>query len=453
MSIKRAELNMTEAQFLRKLNIFIIPVILTGLLQCLYNAVDTAVVGTFRGDQALAAVGSTGSLNGLIVNLFMGLSVGAGVVVARAIGARDDERVEKAVHTSVLLALVLGVAVGIIGFVLTRPLLGLMDTPESVIDLSTLYMKINFIAMPASLAYNYCASILRSAGNTKTPLEILLISGLVNVVLNVIFVKYFGMSVDGVALATVISQYLSAVLVLLYMARCGGVLRFSPKKLCFDGESVKSILAIGVPSGLQTTLFSFSNVIIQSAINSFGDITMAGNSTSANLESFIHTSMVSVYHGALAFVGQNMGAKKYENIKKIVPTCMLLSAAIGAVLASLLFIFKYPLLSLYTDSEEVVKWAIYRMIWLLPAYPFCGIMDATSASLRAMGRSTNAMINALLGACAFRIIWVKVILSCFSLELGYIYLSFTISYFIGIALNLACIVHRYKRITSAPDMA
>ena len=450
---KRNELDMTEAPFIKKLIIFAIPVILTGLLQCFYNAADTAVVGSLRGESALAAVGSTGSLNGAIVNLFMGLSVGAGVVVARAIGAKNDKSVEKALHTSVLLALILGVIVGIIGFIFARPLLSMMDTPESVIGLSTLYMQINFTAMPASLVYNYCAAIMRSSGDTKRPLRFLLISGAVNVLLNLLFVGAFGMSVDGVALATVISQYLSAVLILSHMAKAEGVLKFSPKKLCLDPGSIKSILAIGVPSGIQTTLFSLSNVLIQSTVNSFGEITMAGNSASANLESFIHTSMVSIYHAALAFVGQNMGAKRYTNIKKIIFSCVLLSASIGIILSSLIFILRAPLLSLYTDNPDVVKWAVYRMLFILPAYPLCGIMDATSASLRAMGRSINAMINALVGACAFRIIWIKTIFNFVERDIKWVYFAFTISYVIGIALNVIFIIHKYKRLTKNEDLS
>ena len=453
MASRKDELDMTEAPFIKKLIIFAIPVILTGLLQCFYNAADTAVVGSLRGEIALAAVGSTGALNGAIVNLFMGLSVGAGVVVARAIGAKNEKSVEKAIHSSVLLGLILGVIVGILGIIFARPLLVLMDTPESVIGLSTLYMQINFTAMPASLIYNYCAAIMRSNGNTKKPLYFLLISGAVNVLLNLLFVGAFGMSVDGVALATVISQYLSAALILSYMAKSEGVLKFSFKKLCLDSSSIKNILAIGVPSGIQTTLFALSNVMIQSSVNSFGEITMAGNTAASNLESFIHTAMVSIYHAALAFVGQNMGAKKYTNIKKIVFSCVLLSASIGVLVSALILILRGPLLSLYTDNSEVVKWAVYRMLFMLPAYPFCGIMDATSASLRAMGRSVNAMINALVGACAFRIIWVKLIFNFVERDIGWIYLAFGISYLIGIALNAIFIIRTYKKLPKSESLS
>lgn len=444
MTLNANKNDMIEAPFLIKLIRFSIPVILTGLLQCFYNAADTAVVGSFRGESALAAVGSTGALNGAIVNLFMGLSVGAGVIVANALGAGNKAKAKKALHSSVLLSLILGVIVGVAGFFLAEPLLALMDTPASVIKLSTLYMQINFCAMPASLLYNYCAAILRSKGDTVRPLIFLLISGAVNVVLNFIFVAALGMSVDGVALATAISQYLSAAMIIVYMARGTDELRFSPKHLSLDIDSVKGILLIGIPSGIQTTLFSLSNVLIQSSVNSFGELAMAGNSASANLESFIHTAMVSIYHAALAFVGQNMGAKRYENIKRLAFNCIAIVSVIGIVISAVIFLFRNPLLSLYTDSDEVVKWATYRMLFMLPVYPLCGIMDVTSATLRSMGRSVTAMINALVGACAFRIVWVSVIFNFVARDIGWIYAAFGISYVIGIVLNSTFIVSQYR---------
>lgn len=435
---------MTEAPFLKKIIIFAIPVILTGLLQCFYNAADTAIVGSLRGEAALAAVGSTGALNGAFVNLFMGLSVGAGVVVARALGAKELDKAERAIHSSVLLAVILGVVIGAIGFIFANPMLRLMDTPDDVISLSTVYMQINFLAMPASLLYNYCAGILRSAGETKRPLFFLLISGAVNVLLNFIFVAAFGMSVDGVALATAISQYLSAVLIMAYMIKGKGEIRFSFKKIALDLGSVKNILAIGIPSGIQTTLFSLSNVLVQSGINSFGKVVMAGNSASVNLETFVHSAMTSFYHAAIAFVGQNMGAKKYANVKKVAFNCVFLSAATGLIFSVFLFLLRIPLLSLYTDSSEVVKWATYRMLFMLPAYPLCGIMDVTSATLRTMGRSVTAMVNALLGACAFRSIWVSFIFKFLPRDIGWIYASIGMSYVIGIVLNVIFIIVKYR---------
>ena len=446
MTLNSTKNDMIEAPFLKKLIRFAIPVVLTGLLQCFYNAADTAIVGSLRGETALAAVGSTGALNGAIVNLFMGLSVGAGVSVARAFGANDDKKAQNVIHSSLILALILGVFVGVFGFFLARPLLAVMDTPDTVIDLSTVYMQINFLAMPASLIYNYCAAILRSADDAKRPLYFLLISGAVNVLLNVLFVAVFGMSVDGVAIATVISQYLSATLIVTYMVRSREKFRISIKNLRLDTGAVKEILLIGIPSGIQTTLFSLSNVLIQSSINSFGELTMAGNSASANLESFIHTSMVSMYHASLAFVGQNMGAKRYDNVKRVAFNCIFLVSVIGIGVSAIIALFRIPLLGLYTDSDDVLRWATYRMLFMLPIYPLCGIMDVTGATLRAMGRSITAMVNALLGSCAFRIIWVSVIFNFVSRDIGWIYAAFGISYVIGIILNSTFIVVQYRNI-------
>lgn len=446
MTLNNTKNDMIEAPFLKKLIRFAIPVILTGLLQCFYNAADTAIVGSLRGETALAAVGSTGALNGAIVNLFMGLSVGAGVSVARAFGADDNKKAQKVIHSSIVLAMILGVVVGVVGFFFAGPLLKLMDTPDTVIELSTLYMQINYFAMPASLLYNYCAAILRSANDAKRPLYFLLISGAVNVLLNLLFVGGFGMSVDGVALATVISQYLSATLIVTYMVRSKEKFRVSIKNLCLDAGAVKDILMIGIPSGIQTTLFSLSNVLIQANINSFGELTMAGNSAAVNLESFIHTAMVSMYHAALAFVGQNMGAKRYDNVKRVAFNCIFLVVVIGTGVSLFIGLFRIPLIGLYTDSSEVVKWATYRMLFMLPVYPLCGMMDVTSATLRAMGRSITAMVNALLGACAFRIVWVSVIFNFVSRDIGWIYAAFGISYVIGIALNSTFIVLKYRSI-------
>jgi Na+-driven multidrug efflux pump len=233
-------------------------------------------------------------------------------------------------------------------------------------------------------------------------------------------------------------------MIIVYMARGTDELRFSPKHLSLDIDSVKGILLIGIPSGIQTTLFSLSNVLIQSSVNSFGELAMAGNSASANLESFIHTAMVSIYHAALAFVGQNMGAKRYENIKRLAFNCIAIVSVIGIVISAVIFLFRNPLLSLYTDSDEVVKWATYRMLFMLPVYPLCGIMDVTSATLRSMGRSVTAMINALVGACAFRIVWVSVIFNFVARDIGWIYAAFGISYVIGIVLNSTFIVSQYR---------
>ena len=287
MARAKQELNMTEGPFLGKVVRFCIPLILTGLLQCLYNAADLAVVGMFRGEIALAAVGSTGSLTNLIVGLFMGLSVGGGVVLAHQLGAQEYDRVSKTVHSSLLTAGILGIFVAVLGLFLAEPMLALMDTPETVLPYATRYLRIIFLGVPGSMVYNYAAALVRSTGDTKHPLIFLSISGIVNVALNLVLVAGFGMGVEGVAIATIASQYLSAVMILIFMARSESSIHFSPKRLRMDGATVRRILAIGIPSGIQSSLFSLSNVMIQSSINSFGDTVMAGNSAASNLEGFV----------------------------------------------------------------------------------------------------------------------------------------------------------------------
>ena len=288
---KKREVNMTEGPFFKKILVFVIPLILTGFLQSLYNAADLMVVGRFRGDLALAAVGTTGSLTNLIVGLFMGLSVGAGVVVAQYLGALNHKAVERVVHSAISIAAILGVAVGVIGFVFAPTLLRMMDTPDTVLNYAVLYIRIVFLGMPAQMMYNYCASMLRSTGDTFRPLLFLSISGLVNVLLNVVLVVVFGMGVEGVAIATAASNYLSAIMILVYMHRQEGCMHVSFRKLRMDRHIIGKILYIGVPSGLQSTLFSLSNVMIQASINSFGDVVMAGNTAASNLEGFIYIIM------------------------------------------------------------------------------------------------------------------------------------------------------------------
>ncbi|MBO5305802.1 MAG: MATE family efflux transporter [Clostridia bacterium] len=309
--------DMTEGPFFKKMLVFAIPIILTGLLQCLYNAADLVVVGQFRGDLAVAAVGSTGSLTNLIIGLFLGLSVGSGVCVAHHIGAKEPDEVKKVVHTSVVMALLSGVVIAIVGFFLSESLLKLMDTPPSVLPLATLYMKIFFLGAPAGMLYNYLAAIMRSAGDSKHPLIFLAISGIVNVFLNVFLILAFHMGVDGVAIATIASQYLSAIMATVFLARKEGVLHLSFKDLRIHGEKVKKILHIGIPSGIQSSLFSISNVLIQSSINSFGDAVVAGSAAAASIEGFLYVAMNSVYHVALTFIGQSVGARKYKNIKPL----------------------------------------------------------------------------------------------------------------------------------------
>ena len=444
---KRNEINMTEGPFFKKIVRFIIPLILTGFLQSFYNAADLAVIGFFKGEIALAAVGSTGSLTNLIVGLFMGLSVGAGVVVAHQLGALKYKRVSKVVHSAILLAGILGVIVMILGVILARPLLALMDTPASVIDSSVLYIRIIFCGVPGSMVYNYCAAMVRSTGDTKHPLIFLSISGVANVVLNILLVAGFGFGVEGVAIATILSQYLSAVMILVFMARSDTCIRFSPKKLKFHWPLIKRMLYIGIPSGIQSSLFALSNVMIQSGINSFGDVIMAGNTAASNLEGFVYIAMNAVYHASLTFVGQNVGAKSYKNIKRITLYSLICVVAIGLGSGGIILLFRRFFVSLYAPGNEIVmEYAIKRLFSILPVYFLCGMMEVLSGALRGMGKSITTMVISLFGACAFRILWVKVIYYFVPRDIGYIYLSFPISWLLVVLLNAVFLVMYYRKL-------
>ncbi len=452
MRSRKHEIQMTEGPFLKKIIVFLIPLILTGLLQCFYNAADLAIVGQFRGQIALAAVGSTGALTNLVLGLFMGLSVGAGVVVAHHLGALEYDRVRRTVHSAVLLAAILGVVVGAIGFWLSPELLRLMDTPENVIEYATLYMRIIFCGVPASMIYNYCASMVRSTGDTRNPLIFLSIAGIVNVILNVIFVAGFGMGVEGVAIATIISQYLSAVMILVHMAKNDGPMHLSFKELTLDRSMIRRMLVIGIPSGIQSSLFSLSNAMIQSAINGFGDTVMAGNTAAGNLEGFVYIAMNAVYQASLTFVGQNVGAKKYANIKKITLCSALCVTVIGLGTGGIFLLFRHFFVGLYApDNPAVTEIAIRRLFSILPCYFLCGVMEVLGGAIRGMGKSVTTMIVSLLGACVFRILWIKTIFVRFP-TIECIYLSYPISWLLVIAANLVFLVIYYKRLLRDPNL-
>lgn len=437
--------DMTEGPFFKKMLLFAIPIIITGILQCFYNAADLVVVGQFRGDLAVAAVGSTGSLTNLIIGLFMGLSVGAGVCVAHHVGAKEPEEVKKVVHTSVLLSLICGIVIAVFGFFFSKELLELMDTPADVLPLATLYMKIIFIGVPASMVYNYVAAMIRSVGDSKRPLIFLSISGVVNVILNVFLILAFDMGVDGVAIATIVSQYLSAIMSVVYLMKTSGPLRLSLKALRIDGAKVKKMLHIGIPSGIQSTLFSLSNVLIQSSINSFGDVIVAGSAASASLEGFLYIAMNSMYHVALTFVGQNVGAKKYKNIKRITAYSAILVAAIGIICGAILLTFRYPLISLYVSSNAATDAAMERMFIIAGTYFLCGLMDVFCGVLRALDRSVTAMIISLGGACGLRILWIQTMFRWFPSP-QMVYISYPITWIVTLSFHLIFIVAVYKKL-------
>lgn len=407
---KRYSLDMTNGPFLKKILIFSVPLMLTGLLQLAYNTADVIVVGRFVGKEALAAVGSTGSLVNLFLNVFLGLSMGSGVMVARHIGEKDEKTVSECVHTALLLSVVCGVFVGFLGFFASSGMLRLMNAPEDVIDLASLYLKIYFLGSPGLLAYNFGASIVRSTGDTKRPLYILTFSGLVNVTLNLVLVIVFKLGVSGVAIATIVSQYISAVLILLYLSKMPNACKFTVKKLRINKAELKSILRLGLPAGIQNSLFSVSNVIIQSTVNSFGSVAMAGIAAGSNYDSYVYTCTNAVAQTTMTFSSQNMGAKKYSNIGRIYRHCLTITTVIGVVMGALGCIFGSRIVGLFSDDPEVIAIGADRMLLVMPFYFFCSLMDVAACQLRGMGKSFEPMIFSLFGACGIRIFWIYFIL-------------------------------------------
>lgn len=407
---KRYSLDMTEGPFLKKILLFSVPLMLTGLLQLAYNSADVIVVGRFVGSEALAAVGSTGSLVNLFLNVFLGLSMGSGVMVARHIGERDEKKVHECVHTAMLMSVICGVFIGIVGFLASSQMLKLMDVPDNVIELATLYLKIYFLGSPGLLAYNFGASIIRATGDTKRPLYILTLSGLLNVVLNLVLVIVFNMGVSGVAIATIVSQYLSAMLIIIYLTRMPNACRLIFTKLRIYKEEIKSIVRLGLPAGVQNSLFSVSNVIIQSTVNSFGSVAMAGIAAGSNFDSYVYTCTNAVAQTTMNFTSQNMGAKKYYNIGKVYRYCLTVTIIVGLAMGWLGRIFGNQIVGLFSDDPEVIAIGAERLKLIMPFYFFCSLMDVAACQIRGMGKSFEPMIVSLVGACGIRLFWIYFIL-------------------------------------------
>lgn len=423
-TIKQQKEHSLTGQIIR----YIVPLILTGILQLLYNAADNIVVGRWDGSQALAAVGSTGSLINLIVNVFMGLSIGTAVAVAHDFGANDYDGVQRTVHTSILISVFSGIAVGAFGCVCSGTFLEWMGTPEDVLPLATTYLEIYFLGTPASLVYNFGASILRSVGDTKRPLFFLTLSGLINIVLNLVFVIVFHMGVAGVAISTIISQYVSMVLILICLVREKGCCRLEFKKLKIHGDKFKKILRVGLPAGIQGSVFSISNVVIQSSVNSFGSVVVAGNTAAAQLEGFAYTAMNSVYHAALTFIGQNMGAKRYDRINKVLVRCLIVVVIIGISVGGLMYIFGEPLLKIYLPNDpDAIPFGMTRLVYVMLPYFLCGMMEVMVGGQRGMGMSIIPMVTSLVGSCLLRIVWIMTVFSVYH-TLPSLYISYPISW-------------------------
>ena len=428
---------MTQGPLLPQILSFTGPLILTGILQLLYNAADVIVVGNYAGHEALAAVSSTGSLINLLVNVFMGLSVGASVAVARYYGAHDVIAMRRAEHTAMTLALFMGIGVGVFGFLMARPLLQLMDSPPDVIDGAALYVRIYFLGMPANMIYNFGAGVLRAVGDTKRPMYYLMIAGLVNVVLNLLLVIVFHLDVAGVAIATVVSQVISMVLVLICLLRTRGVMQLNLSECRIDGKSVREIIRIGLPAGLQGSLFSISNVLIQSSVNSFGSLVVAGNGVASNLEGFVYTAMNAQHQAAMTFASQNYGARKPDRVQKTMWCCLGSVTVIGVAMGLIFLLLGPQLISLYNSEARVIEYGMIRMRIILPTYFFCGMMDVMVGQLRGVGYSVMPMVVSLTGACLLRIVWIMTVFT-WDRTLTTLYLSYPVSWAVTFAIHFAC---------------
>lgn len=446
--MSRRNIDMLNGSLFRNVISYTIPIILTGLLQLLFNAADLIIVGQFCGSLSVAAVGATGSITNLIVNLFIGLSVGAGVVVAQSIGAGDDKKTHRTIHTAIPTALVGGVVLTIIGIGFSETFLRWMDTPENILPLSALYMKIYFAGIIFMMIYNFCSSILRAAGDTKSPLIFLTIAGVINVVLNVIFVTVFDLNVAGVALATTSSQGVSAILVLITLIKRTDSCKLYLSQIRFYKDEFVQLIKIGLPAGIQGSLFSISNVIIQSSINSFGDIVVAGNAAALNIEGFIYVTLNAFHQTTLNFTGQNIGANQYKRAKKVFLICLGCVLVIGLTMSTIVYSLGPQLLSIYiTDSPEAIEYGLVRMTCLFIPFSLLGLMDVSGGGLRGMGVSFAPMVISVLGVCGIRIGWIYTIFQIPQFHtLEVLYLSYAISWGITfVAQTIAYFIAYNKR--------
>ena len=443
MDVKNTKIDMTHGPLFGKLIIFTLPIIASGVLQLLFNAADVIVVGRFAGEASLAAVGSTSALINLMTNLFIGMSVGANVCAAQFYGAGHEEDVKKTVHTSTAFSLICGVILIFVGLFLARPILELMGSPDDVIGLAALYVRIYFLAMPAIMLYNFLAAILRAAGDTTHPLVFLTIAGVINVILNLLLVIIFDLGVAGVAIATVTSNYISCGLLLGFFMKQTDALRLEIAKIRIDRRILNRIIRIGLPAGIQGTVFSLSNVVIQSAINSFGTAVIAGSSAAASIEGFVYVSMNSVSQTCVTFVGQNFGAGDEKRVKRVIFDCLGIVTIIGLILGNLAYNFSAPLLGIYTDSVDAIAAGTLRLFWVCCFYFLCGIMDTLTGGLRGLGHSTVPMIVSLLGACVTRLIWIATIFKLYHTQ-NILFFSYPGSWLLTITVHSICLTIVYQ---------
>lgn len=447
--MKNRNRSMLEGPLLGSIILYTVPIILTSVLQLLFNAADLVVVGQYCGSLSVAAVGATTYITNLLVNFFVGLSVGAGVTVAHGIGGHQAEEVHRTVHTTLPMALVSGVILTVVGVSCSETFLRMMDTPASVLPLSATYMKICFGGVTFTMVYNFCAAILRAAGDTRSPLIFLTFAGVLNVLMNLFFVRVLNMNVAGVALATTISQGVSAILVVMALMRRTDDCRLELKKMRFYGAQIKKIIRIGLPAGTQSALFSISNVLVQSSVNSFGEVFVSGNAAATNIEGFLFASLNSFHQTAVNFVGQNAGAGQYDRVRKTVWICLGSVMVTGMALSAAVCGFGEQLLRIYiTDSPEAIGYGMLRFYGVASLYFLCGMMDVSTGALRGMGASVVPMVICLLGACGFRILWVATVFQAYPTPQG-LFACYPISWTITLLCQMAAFFIVYRRHTAA----
>lgn len=438
------EMDMCSGPLFSKLVVFAVPLMLSGILQLLFNAADIIVVGRYAGSESLAAVGSTSSLINLLVNVFIGLSVGANVLVAQYYGAHRQKDLEDTVHTAMMLSVIGGLILIVVGVLLADPLLRLMETPDDVLSLAVLYMRIFFVGMPATLAYNFGSAILRAVGDTRRPLYYLLFAGIINVLLNLFFVIRMHMGVAGVALATVVSQCISAALIVRCLMVSDAPYRLRLSCLKLIKEKVAAIARIGLPAGLQGAIFSISNVLIQSSVNSFGSVAMAGNTAAANIEGFVYTSMNAVYQTTLSFTSQNYGAKNFKRMTRIEWYCQGIVIVVGLVMGIGAVSLGPQLLGIYSSDMRVIQYGMNRLRLVCGPYFLCGMMEVMVGALRGVGCSLLPMFVSLTGACAFRVVWIFTVFAV-RRTLPVLYISYPVSWAVTFLAHTICYLEIRRR--------
>ena len=452
--MKRRNVDMINGSLLAGIWWYSLPLIATGLLQLLYNAADMIVVARWAGGTALAAVGSIGPLINLIINVFIGLATGASVIVSRAFGAGNPRDVQKSVHCAMAVSAISGVVTMLIGLLVVEQALIWMGTPADVIGQATLYLRIYFLGMPAMMVYNFGAAILRAVGDTKRPLYILAVAGLINVLLNLLLVIVFHMDVAGVAIATTVSQIFSAVMVVIVLRKADGPYRYHIRKTRIYKEILFKMLRYGIPAGIQSSVFSASNILIQSSINSFGSAAISGNAAAANLEGFTYVAMNSVCQACMSFTAQNMGARKPERLRPILFTSLSFVTVIGLLMGSVLYLFGEPLLTMYTaasstettiSSGEILYYGMQRFRVIAVTHFLCGIMEVLANFLRGMGASWTPTIVTIAGVCGIRVMWIFTVFRYVDHSLKSLFLSYTISWLITAAIHALCCIVKYRK--------